>query len=369
MSTPERIGVGIIGAGPNGWAAGAHLPAFATLPQYRLAAVATTKQASADEVARRHGAAHAFDDALALVAHPEVELVVVSVFARKHPALVRAALEAGKHVLCEWPVGPTLEETQNLAALARQKGLVAVTTLQRRFAPALRGLKKAVDDGFLGKLRSIDVRVALPILGARRSQAWAATADIGEGANTLHSVTPHMFDPVVAVVGEPTSFSAIVARQFDVTTIEETGEVVKVTAPDQLAVVGTLAGGAILSLRVEAGKRNGGGIVWSFTGTEGDIEVGSDFLVRGARGDGQALEPLPVAEPWVERGGLSNDAFEIAHVYAGLAPALRGGRVDPLVRTFEDAVRIRRMLEAFVGSSGDGTRRAWGSGVGGDLGG
>ena len=358
MTNHEKIGVGIIGAGP-GWATAAHLPALAVLPSYRVVAVSTTKQASADATASRFGVPHAFDHPEPLIAHPEVDLVVVSVTPRQHAPLVRAALAAGKHVLCEWPVGPSLRDTTELAELAREKRVHAVTTLQRRFSPAVRSLQKLVADGYLGKLRSVHVHAALPLLGARRPAAWAATADVANGANTLHSVTPHLFDPVCAVVGEPTSFSAIVARQFDETTIEETGEVLPVTAPDNVALVGTLAGGAVLSLHVEAGKRNGGGVTWTFTGTEGDIEMGSDSLLRGARGDGQPLEALPTVEPWIPKGTLSTDAHEIAHVYTGLAPALRGRAFAPLVRTFDDAVHIRRMLEAFLDSSATGERIVW----------
>lgn len=356
--TNETIGVGIIGAGP-GWATDAHFPALGALPSYRVVALSTTKQASADAAARRWGVPHAFDHHEPLITHPDVELVVVSVQARQHGPLVRAAIAAGKHVLCEWPVGPTLAETTELAALARARGVVAVTTLQRRFAPAVRGLRTLLDEGFVGTLRSVTVHVALPILGARRSAAWASTADITTGANTLHSVTPHMLDPLVAVVGEPTSFSALVARQFDQTTLEETGEVIPVTAPDQAAVIGTLSGGAILSVRVEAGKRSGGGVTWTFTGTEGDIELRSDFSLHGARGDHQPLAPLPAAEPWLPRGELSGDAHEIAHVYLGLAPALRGGALDPLVRTLDDAVHIRQLMEAFLEASTTGRRISW----------
>lgn len=349
----KAIGIGLIGAGP-GWAAAAHLPAIAALPSYRLVAVSTTKQASADDAAKRFAAEHAFAHHQPLVEHPDVELVVVSVFAHQHAALVRAAIAAGKHVLCEWPVGPSLRDTTELAELAAQRGVLAVTTLQRRFAPAVRTLRELVAQKYLGELRSVHVHVALPILGARRPAAWAKTADITTGANTLHSVTPHMFDPVVSAVGEPTSFSALVARQIHETTLEETGEVLPVTAPDQVHVLGTLESGAILSLHVEAGKRNGGGIRWTLTGTEGDVELASDFTLRGARGDGQPLEPLALVEPWLPKGELSTDAHEIAHVYHGLAPALRGGRLDPLVRTFADAARMRRLLEAFVDASTTG---------------
>jgi predicted dehydrogenase len=351
--TNKPIGVGIIGAG-EGWASAAHLPALAALPSYRVVAVSTTRQESADATARHFGVPHAFDRPGPLLALPDVELVLVSVRAPRHAPLVREALAAGKHVLCEWPVGATLAETTELAVLAKSRGVVAMAGLQRRFAPAMQKLRTLVAEGYLGRLRSVHVHVALPILGARRPAAWASTADLASGANALHTVTAHMLDPILTAVGEPTSFSALVARQIETTTLEETGEVLPVTAPDQIAVIGTLAGGAVLSLRVECGKRNGGGVAWTLTGTEGDIEIGGDLSLRGARGDGQPLAPIPV-EPWLPKGDLSNDAHDVAHLYLAIAKGLRG-KPDPLVATFDDAVRLRQMLEAFVDASTTGKR-------------
>ena len=358
------IGVGIIGASPGpGWATHAHLPALAHLPGYRMVAVSTTKQASADATARAFGVPHAFDSAAALVAHPGVELIVVSVRAPEHGPLVRAALAAGKHVFCEWPVGPNLAETTQLAALARDAGVHAVAGLQGRLAPGFRQLRQLVADGYLGTLRSVHVHAALPLLGARRPQAWASTADIKNGANALHTVAAHLLDPVLSTFGRPTSFSALVVRQLTTTTLIETGEILPVTAPDQVAVIGTLPGGAVLSARIEAGKRSGVLLAWTITGTEGDLELGGDFSLRGARGDGQPLAPIatPDDPAWPSRGALSDDAHRVAQIYAALGPALRGGALDPLLVTFDEAVGIKQMLEAFVQSSTEGRRVAIGA--------
>lgn len=355
--TNEKIGVGIIGAG-EGWAKAAHLPALAALPSYRVVAVSTTRQESADATARQFGVPHAFGRHAPLLALPDVELVVVSVRAPRHAALVREAIAAGKHVLCEWPVGTTLAETTELAALAKSRGVHAVAGLQRRFAPAMQKLRTLVAEGYLGTLRSVHVQVALPILGARRPASSAFTADLANGTNALHTVTAHMLDPILAAIGQPASFSALVARQLETTTLEETGEVIPVTVPDQIAVIGTLAGGAVLSVRVECAKRNGVALSWTLTGTEGDLEIGADLSLRGARGDGQPFAPIP-AEPWLPKGDLSSDAHEVAHLYLGIAKGLRTPALDPLVATFDDAVRLRQMLEAFIASSTTGQRVAW----------
>jgi predicted dehydrogenase len=196
---------------------------------------------------------------------------------------------------------------------------------------------------------------AVPLLGARRPAAYAYTADLTSGANALHTMAAHFLDPVLATVGAPASFAALVARQLDHTTIEETGERIAVTAPDQIAVAGRFASGAVLSLRIETGKRNGGRLSWTFTGTEGDLALDPELSLSGARGDGQPLAPIAAdADPaWPPRGDLGVDAFQVAQLHAAFAAR------SPLVPTFEDAVRLRRLLEAFDESSTTGRRIEW----------
>lgn len=97
----DTIRVGIIGASPNrSWALQAHVSALASLPQYTVQAVSTSRQESARAAGVKFNAPLAFDDHEQLVAYPEVDLVVVSVKVPHHRQLVLAALEAGKAVFC-----------------------------------------------------------------------------------------------------------------------------------------------------------------------------------------------------------------------------------------------------------------------------
>jgi predicted dehydrogenase len=91
----NEIGVGIIGASPSnsGWAVNAHIPALRALPGYRLRAVATSRRASADAAAAAFGV-DAFDDPRALIDHPGVDLVVVTVKVPQHHDLLGVGARA-----------------------------------------------------------------------------------------------------------------------------------------------------------------------------------------------------------------------------------------------------------------------------------
>src|ERR1700722_9468117 len=99
-----KIGVGIIGASPGkGWASATHVPAIKSLPAYELRAVCTSRRESAHEAKRVFGVSLAFDHYDALIARPEIDLVVVAVRVPHHFEIVAAAIAAGKSVYCEWP--------------------------------------------------------------------------------------------------------------------------------------------------------------------------------------------------------------------------------------------------------------------------
>src|SRR5881227_1334296 len=149
----DKIRLGLIGASVKGtWSARSHLPALQASAEVELTAVCTTRADSAEAARRAWGARLAFDDWRKLVASPEIDAVAVVVRVPSHYPPVKAALEAGKHVYCEWPLGRTTAEAVELAALANSRGLVTAVGLQARVNPALMHLKELVAGGYVGEM-------------------------------------------------------------------------------------------------------------------------------------------------------------------------------------------------------------------------
>src|SRR5262245_64873641 len=152
----DKIRVGIVGAtvtqGGSGWGANAHVPALKALPGYELAAVCTAHEDTAKASAAAFGAARAFHRFGDMAASPDVDLIVVCVRVPGHRELVMAGLEAGKAVLCEWPLGATLAEAQEMAALARQRSLGTVIGLQGRSDPAILSASDLIKQGHIGQV-------------------------------------------------------------------------------------------------------------------------------------------------------------------------------------------------------------------------
>src|SRR5216110_3890170 len=103
----QRIRVGIIGANPDpGWAAQAHIPALQSLPDdFEITALSTSRRESAEAARTRFVVPLAFDNHQDLVNSADVDVVAVTVKVPHHLQLATAALDAGKAVYCEWPLG------------------------------------------------------------------------------------------------------------------------------------------------------------------------------------------------------------------------------------------------------------------------
>src|SRR5256885_11543151 len=114
----------------------AHIPALKSLSDdFEITALSTSRSVSAAAAGKLFGVPLAFDNHHDLVNSASVDVVAVTVKVPHHLELAMAALDAGKAVYCEWPLGNGLTEAESLAARAREKGVLAVAGLQARSAP------------------------------------------------------------------------------------------------------------------------------------------------------------------------------------------------------------------------------------------
>jgi predicted dehydrogenase len=148
VPTASIVRVGVLGAGT--WARGAHLPGYRRDPRCRVVAIADVEIDRAREAAREFDAATATADPHELFRRDDIDLIDVCTPSHTHFELAWAALEAGKHVLCEKPVAYDYRDTLRAADLARQKQLKTKVGLTFRYSPAMRYMRELVAGGFVG---------------------------------------------------------------------------------------------------------------------------------------------------------------------------------------------------------------------------
>jgi predicted dehydrogenase len=360
--TPGKIRVGAIGVG--WWAQYAHLPALTLLPEYELAAVCSRNKETAAALAAQHGFSHAVDSVQQLVSHPEVDLVLVLTPAPQHELGVRAAIAAGKDVYCEWPLTPSTALSEELLGLARQAGVRTIVGLQRRLAPGYRYVRDLLDQGYIGELRSVRLHVSARSFQRERPVSLAYTVPEQNFSSLLPVFGGHFLDVLFrALFDFPVALSALVVNQVKEVRLIETGEILPHTSEDQVELAGTFGNGAVLSVHLEAGKRNNFGVQIDITGSEGDLRISNSTSVgdafnriEGARGDAQPLTDLPVPDQyqWLPPGQLGSSVLELAHLYAAHARDVSTG--SSLAPSFEDALDMHRLIDQIKQSSASGTR-------------
>lgn len=248
------IGVGIVGAG--GWASVGHLPALAHLPEFTVTGVATTSRVSAQRVADAHGVPHAFVGAAELAAHPEVDVVVVSVKVPDHAEAIRAALAAGKHVVSEWPLGVDAEEARSLADAARAVGVRHAVVLQGMHSPDARFVADLLAEGRLGRLESAVLVADGDSFGGSiipADLAW--TLDPAAGVSIVSIMAGHFLATLERVTGPLVSVSARLPRLHEQVAVAGTGESLRNGTPGHVLLHGALAGGATVSVTLHGGNR------------------------------------------------------------------------------------------------------------------
>ena len=148
MSASRPLGVAVVGAGLMGTR---RAEIAASSAATRLVTVADTTAERAAALARQFGC-EATGDWQAAVAHPDVDVVVVSAFHNALSVISRAALEHGKHVLCEKPAAMTAAEARALRAVAERTGRCLRIGFNYRFLPALRRAAEMAAAGCIGEL-------------------------------------------------------------------------------------------------------------------------------------------------------------------------------------------------------------------------
>src|SRR5499427_1730595 len=256
MATSGKIRVGIVGANPSrGFASIAHIPALRALPELEIAALCTTRQDSAEAAARHFGVPLAFSDAEKLAQHPDIDLVTVSVKVPDHYRPVMAAIEAGKHVYCEWPLGRNTDEAVRMLDAAERKGVRHAVGLQGQMSPAVNYTKDLIADGYVGQVLSATMVACAPNWGATIDRAYQA--DGANGANLLTITGGHTIDALCHCLGEFRELSAFVVSQRDSIPLAGSGEMIAKTSPDQLVVNGIIGDRAVVSFQVRGGMGRG----------------------------------------------------------------------------------------------------------------
>jgi predicted dehydrogenase len=370
----NTIRVGIVGANVHhGFAIDAHIPALRALPGFEIVAVCTTRRESAAEAADLLGAPLSFTDPEKLAQHPDVDLVAVSVRVPSHRPIVMAAIEARKHVYCEWPLGRDLEEARQMCDAARRSGIRHLVGLQGRMSPSANYARDLVARGDIGRVLSATMTVSVANREVSRGNAFML--DRTQGMNTLTITGGHTLDLLRHCLGDFRELVAMEVNQRRQVPLPDTPEVVQKSTLDQLVVSGMIGDDIAVSYQIRGGGRpREPRFSFEIHGEEGDLLLTSNRTSResmqrqhlnlsvaggpGARhtaaNDSAELTHLEVPDEyrWVPPGVPAGAPFNVAQMYVKLAESIHGA--TPAEPGFEVGVSCHQLLDGVTRASDSG---------------
>lgn len=354
MTPAGDVRIGFIGAG---FARRVQLPALEFVPGTKATAVASGHRSNAEAVAREFGLPHVFTDGIELARSPHVDLVIVSSTPDSHARYAIAALEAGKHVLCEKPMAiDAFDASQMLAASVQHPDSCAWLDHELRYEPNRRRARELIRSNAIGELRHLELSLKPYLRGDGRPQAfdapWNWWSDAARGGGILGAVGSHLIDLLRYWSGSEITHVAGVAETFVKQRTDETGAVRPVTADDFASGVLRTASGAVATITLSTVAHHGPGHLGQVTGSEGTLLLSGETKLELGKSGGP-LEDISAPDDLWERTKPNNMwARSFVRLLREMIQVIRGGTPQGEPATFRDGWQVQRVLDAIRGGRG-----------------
>jgi predicted dehydrogenase len=361
---PE-IGVGMLG---HAFMGRAHSNAWRTIGYMtwppplmpRLVAIAGRNEETVAAAAHRYGYERSTTDWRDLVSAPDIGLFDNGGPNNLHAEPTIAAAEAGKHVVCEKPLGRTADESYEIWRRVAAAGVKHLCAFNYRFVPAVRLARELIEAGELGEIRHFRGRYLQDWGDDPSLNTWRFHADEA-GSGALGDLGAHVVDLAHFLVGDVVSVSAVVRTFLSGRQVDDAVEAVVEFADGAV--------GTIEATRLALGRRNA--LQWEINGAKAslgfDLERMNELQLFRADGDrARGFRDVLVSDPehpfwehWWPPGHIIGWEHTFVHELHHLLQAIADdGDVAPYGATFEDGYRAAEVCDAILRSGTSGRRES-----------
>ncbi|MFJ5100318.1 Gfo/Idh/MocA family protein [Streptomyces sp. NPDC088554] len=362
------VGYAFMGAAHSqGWRTAGHVFDLPARPV--LAAICGRDGTAVRAAADRHGWAAAETDWRALIARDDVQVVDICTPGDSHAEIAVAALEAGKHVLCEKPLANSVAEAEVMARAAEAaaaRGQLAMVGFNYRRVPAISYARKLIADGRLGPLRHVRIAYLQDWLADPAAPLTWRLKRERAGSGALGDLGAHIVDLAQFLTGEPlagvSALTETFVRQRPVVSGTPAGasgtEFGEVTVDDAVVFTGRLASGALAGFeatRMASGRKNA--LRLEINGERGSLAFDLERLNELSFHDHTepavsagfrrilVTEPEhPYLEAWWPPGHALGYEHTFVHQVRDLVEAIVTGTAP--VPSFADGLQVQRVLAA-----------------------
>jgi len=359
----KDIGIGILGGGYMGKAHAVAMSAvgavFNTALRPRLAMVCASSRTSADRYRAAYGFAQATDNWRELVENPEVEAVIIATPQETHREIAEAALALGKPVLCEKPMGASLEDARAMTKAAKASGCANMVGYNYIRTPASQYARKLIAEGEIGQVTWFRGEHTEDFLSKPSAPANWRTSGMANG--TLGDLAPHMINAALALIGPIERLTA------EIETVHPKRPGGTVTNDDQAQMMCRFKNGVMGQMffsRIATGRKMG--YAYEVVGTRGAIRFDQEdqnalWLYRAEGDEAQRGFRKILAGPahpdflaFCQGPGHGTGYQDQIIIEArDFLRAIETG--EPVWPTFRDGLAVQQVIAAAISSAAKGT--------------
>ena len=351
----EKVGIGIIG---TGFARKVQIPCFLECENVSIVSIASGHLENAESAAKEFDIKHFTDDWRETIKREDVDLVCITTPPDTHHEMTLAAIENGKHVLCEKPMAMNAAEAEEMTAKAKEKGVLALIDHELRFQTGRQKAFQLLRGGAIGKIRHAKYNFRNSSRGdAGLPWTWWSSQSHGGGA--LGAIGSHIINSFNWFLdAEITEVFCQLQTHIKQRKDEKTGEMREVTSDDEANLIVRFAEndltedatGIISISMVEYPNYQN---IIEFFGTEGALRVGYLGEIEIAKKGEKDWTKLEFETPKAPKG-IFDSGFPSG--FMAFAPtiieAIREGKTEiEHAATFADGVKVQKVLDAAHESS------------------
>ena len=348
---PQRVAV--IG---TGFGASVHLPALRTIDGVELAAVVSRRLDRARATADRFDIANASNDWRDVVNDPRIDAVVIATPPYLHHQMVIAALEAGKHVLCEKPMARSLAEARDMVKLAETASVIAMVNHEFRYLPIRQRVKELIEEGYIGEPHSVAMNVFRNTLADPNDRPYSWLMEADKAGGMLGASGSHAIDTLRWWLGEIHEVAGTTGTMVKRRRLPDSSGMVSVDADDNFAILLRFAGGTIGSIHFSATAPINAGEEITISGSEGILIVQGDSDLLGARRRDTGLRELPIPERLLTR--LPEFSHPMVRptilLLQDWMTAIRSGDWPAAAPSFADGAKTQEIIDGVTRSRAQG---------------
>jgi predicted dehydrogenase len=347
------IRVAVIGLG---FGSAVHIPALKYLDETDVVAVCARREERAKAIAARHSIPIASDDWRDIVNHPGVDAVVIATPPYLHHQMAIAALEAGKHILCEKPLARNLAETRDMVKLAQVANVVAMVNHEFRYLPVRQYVKELIDEGYVGEPHSASTIVYRSSLADPNDRPYGWLMEQDKAGGMLGASGSHHIDTLRWWLGDINAVCGTTSTAVTHRRLPDSASMARVDADDNFAFILKFASGTIGTVHFSATAPTDAGEETTISGSEGILIVQGDGQLYGARKRDLQLRELPIPERFKLKlpefsHYLTRPTIMLIQEWVR---AMRTGAGASFSPSFSDGEKVQEIIDGVVRSSAQG---------------